>query len=74
MSDLAAISDDDLWAEVQRRELATVIGYVRPDSVSADDEGRERYLLFERTWLHRWPVYGLRGGDSIKSCVEADHA
>lgn len=75
MSDLPVfavcdVSDEELWAEVERRELVIQVGWVNPSIVTEVNgpEFREPYrghILWERHWLYRWPVYGLRGGTTV---------
>lgn len=64
-----AVSDEALWAEVERRELVTLVGYVNPDGLIEDTDGRGHrvmgHMLWESTWVNRLPVYGLRGGDHV---------
>lgn len=57
------LSDDELWAEVQRRQLVVRIGFVNANLRSQYED--HRYVLFDQDWQNRWPVFGLRGGDSI---------
>lgn len=59
------LSDEGMWSEVKRRGLVTEIGFVNPEIV-VDKPAGQAYVFFERTWLNRHPVYGLRGGDTVR--------
>lgn len=61
---MAGFTDDELWEEVLRRQLVIEIGFVNPDIIIGDGP-TTGHILWERNWRNRWPVYGLRGGDTI---------